>query len=95
MKIDTKEKLEQALSKFGITGEWMKKDEFGFSRHFKFEVLGQECVIRWYHNYSDLIIGNAHIYFDSITKSYYPEVGEWIEFSFRNRNNVLHLKVKE
>lgn len=95
MKIDTKEKLEQALSKFGITGEWIKKDKFGFSRYFKFEVLGQECVIEWYCNYSTLIIGNAEIWFNSITESCYPCAGEWIEFRYDNDVNKLHLKVKE
>lgn len=95
MIIDTQEKLEQALSKFGITGEWINKNEFGFSRYFKFEVLGQEYLIRWFYNYSDLIIGNAEIHFDSITEGCYPEAGEWIDFRFRNRDNALHLKVKE
>ena len=93
--IDTKEKLEEALSGVGIVGEWIKPDKYGFSRFYKFNACGTEVIIEWYCNYSEIIIGSARIWFDSIRLySGYPMAGEWIEFTFRG-NTPLHLKVKE
>ena len=66
MKIDTKEKLEEALSKVGIAGEWINPDEYGFSRLYKFNACGTEVIIEWYCNYSEIIIGSARMWFTHI-----------------------------
>ena len=90
-----KNNLEELLESVGIKGEWINPDEYGFSRTFQFELNGQVLQIEWYCNYSTLIIGNAHFWFDKIsTYRGYPHRGEWIEFSFRNEHPI-HLKVKE
>lgn len=89
----SKEELVEKLDKVGINGEWINPDEYGFSRIFQFELNGQMLEIEWYCNYSTLMIGNAHFWFDNIsTYSGYPRRGEWIEFSFRGEHPV-HLRV--
>lgn len=89
----SKEELVEKLAKVGIDGEWINPDEYGFSRIFQFELNGQTSEIDWYCNYSTLMIGNAHFWFDNIsTYSGYPRNGEWIEFSFMGEHPV-HLKV--
>lgn len=89
----SKEELTEKLAKVGIDGEWINPDKYGFSRTFQFELDGQTIKIEWYCNYSTLMIGNAHFWFDRIcTYSVYPHTGEWIEFSFRGEH-PLHLKV--
>ena len=89
----SKEELVEKLAKVGIDGEWINPDEYGFSRIFQFELNGQTLEIEWYCNYSTLMIGNAHFWFDNIsTYSRYPRHGEWIEFSFRGEHPV-RLKV--
>ena len=91
----SREELEEKLKKVGIYGEWVRPDEYGFSRIFQFDLNGQTIEIEWYCNYSTLMIGNAHFWFDKIsTYSGYPHHGEWIEFSFRCEH-AIHLKVKE
>ena len=91
----SREELEEKLKKVGIYGEWVRPDEYGFSRIFQFDLNGQTIEIEWYCNYSTLMIGNAHFWFDKIsTYSGYPPHGEWIEFSFRCEHPI-HLKVKE
>lgn len=91
----SREELEEKLKKVGIYGEWVRPDEYGFSRIFQFDLNGQTIEIEWYCNYSTLIIGNAHFWFDKIsTYSGYPYHGEWIEFSFRCEHPI-HLKIKE
>lgn len=92
----TKEQLQEKLESVGIKGEWVDKDEHGFSRTFRFEIDGQEFQIEWYCNYSTLIIGNVlHFWFDNINlSSGYPHYGKWIEFTFRGEH-ALHLKVGE
>ena len=88
-----KEELVEKLAKVGIDGDWINPDEYGFSRIFQFELNGQTLEIEWCCNYSTLMIGNAHFWFDNIsTYSGYPRHGEWIEFSFRGEHPV-HLKV--
>ena len=91
----SREELEEKLKKVGIYGEWVRPDEYGFSRIFQFDLNGQTIEIEWYCNYSTLMIGNAHFWFDKIsTYSGYPHHGEWIEFSLRCEHPI-HLKVKE
>ena len=91
----SKEELVEKLAKVGIDGEWINPDEYGFSRIFQFELNGQIIKIEWFCNYSTLMIGNAHFWFDRIsTYSGYRMQGNWIEFSFKNEH-PLHLKVKE
>lgn len=91
----SKEELEKKLSSVGISGEWVDEDEYGFSRVFQFTIEDQIIKIEWYCNYSTLMIGNAHFWFDRIsTYSGYPDRGVWIEFSFRGEHPV-HLKVKQ
>ena len=91
----SKEELIEKLTEVGINGEWINPDEYGFSRIFQFELNGQTIKIEWFCNYSTLMIGNAHFWFDRIsTYSGYPMQGVWIEFSFGNEK-PLHLKVKE
>lgn len=91
----SREELEEKLKKVGIYGEWVRPDEYGFSRIFQFDLNGQTIEIEWYCNYSTLMIGNAHFWFDKIsTYSGYPHHGKWIEFSFRCEHPI-HLKVKE
>mgnify|MGYP003535394298 CR=1 FL=1 len=82
-----KEELVEKLSEVGINGEWINKDEYGFSRLFQFELNGQPIQIEWYCNYSTIMIGNS-------TYSGYPRQGKWIEFSFRNEH-PLHLMIAE
>ena len=89
----SKEELEEKLTSVGISGEWVDEDEYGFSRVFQFTLENQIVKIEWYCNYSTLMIGNAHFWFDRISAySGYPHTGEWIEFSFRGEHPV-HLKV--
>lgn len=89
------EELVEKLEKVGIKGEWINPDEYGFSRTFQFELDRQVIQIEWYCNYSTLMIGNAHFWFDRIsTYSGYPHRGEWIEFIFRNEHPV-HLRVSK
>lgn len=91
----SKEELEKKLSSVGIFGEWVDKDKYGFSRVFQFTLGDQIIKIEWYCNYSTLMIGNAHFWFDRISISNkYPYRGEWIEFSFRGEHPV-YLKVKQ
>ena len=91
----SKEELVEKLAKVGINGEWIEPDKYGFSRIFQFELNGQIIKIEWFCNYSTLMIGNAHFWFDRIsTYSGSPMQGKWIEFSFGNEH-PLHLKVKE
>ena len=93
--VDTKEKLEEALFKVGISGEWINPDKCGFSRLYKFNACGTEVIIEWYCNYSEIIIGSARMCFTHIsTYSGYPMAGEWIEFSC-NGEKPLHLKIRE
>lgn len=61
MIVDTKEKLEETLSKVGIVGEWINPDKYGFSRVYKFNACGTEIIIEWYCNYSEIQIGNARM----------------------------------
>lgn len=91
----SKEELFKTLESVGIEVEWIKPDEYGFSRLLQFELDGQVIQIEWYSNYSTLMIGNAHFWFDRIsTCSFYPYSGKWIEFSFGNERPV-HLRIKE
>ena len=91
----SKEELVEKLTEVGINGEWINPDKYGFSRIFQFELDGQSIQIEWYSNYSTIMIGNVHFWFDRIsTYSGYPMQGKWIEFSFGNEH-PLHLKVKE
>lgn len=86
----TQEELVKKLEKVGIKGEWVKPDEYGFSRLFQFAVDEQIIKIEWYCNYSILMVGNAHSFFDSIdTNSHYPHSGHWIEFSFRGKPQLI------
>lgn len=90
----TKTELEEKFLKARIKGEWVSVDEYGFSRIFKFTLDNQIIQIEWYCNYCTLIIGNVRFWFDHINiNRRYPEVGEWIEFSFRGEH-PLHLKVR-
>ena len=91
----SKEELEKKLSSVGISGEWVEIDKYGFSRIYQFMIEDQLIKIEWYCNYSTLMIGNAHFWFDTIRLcSGYPFMGKWIEFSFRGEHPV-HLKIKE
>lgn len=91
----TQEQLQEKLESVGIKGEWVDKDENGFSRTFRFEIDGQVFNIEWYKNYSTLMVGNVHYWFDNIsTWSGYPYHGKWIEFIFGN-DHALHVKVGE
>lgn len=89
-----KEELEEKLAKAGIKGEWVNANKYGYSRTFQFELDNQIIQIEWYYNYSTIMIGNAHFWFDHINiNSCYPMQGEWIEFSLRGER-PLHLKVR-
>lgn len=95
MIVDTKEKLEEALSKVGIVGEWINPDKYGFSRFYKFNACGTDVIIKWYCNYSEIVIGSARMWFTHInTYSGYPMFGKWIEFTFKGEK-PLHLKIDE
>ena len=90
----TQEQLQDKLESVGIKGEWVNHNKYGFSRIFQFEIDGQIFKIEWYCNYSTLMVGSVHFWFDNIkTYSGYPCIGEWIEFTFRGEN-ALHLRVK-
>lgn len=89
----TKEELVNKLDKVGIKGQWINQNEYGFSRIYEFAINEQIIQIEWYANYSTVMIGNAHFWFDNILlHSSYPMQGEWIEFSFRGEH-PLHIKV--
>ena len=91
----SQEELVEKLVKVGINGEWIDADEYGFSRLFQFELNEQLIQVEWYWNYSTIMIGNAHFWFDRISAySGYTRNGKWIEFSFRNEH-PLHLKIAE
>lgn len=95
IRVDTKKKLEDALSKVGISGEWINQDKYGFSRTYKFNACGTDVIIVWWCNYSTVRIGNAEMWFTHIdTYTCYPMRGEWIEFTY-NGEQPLHLKIKE
>ena len=71
----TKEQLQDILESVGIKGEWVNQDAYGFSRIFQFEIDGQKFQIEWYCNYSTLMIGNVHFWFDNInSNSGYPHI---------------------
>lgn len=90
----TQEELVNRLEKVGIKGQWINSDKYGFSRIYEFAINEQIIQIEWYANYSTVMIGNAHFWFDNILlHSSYPMQGEWIEFSFRGEH-PLHIKVK-
>ena len=93
--INTKEKLEQIMSEVGISGNWINADQYGFSRTYLFNVNGQDIVIEWYCNYSNVNIGNVRLWVDSIqADDCYPEHGKWIEMMYQGRT-VAHIKVGE
>lgn len=90
----TQEELVNRLEIVGIKGRWINPDKYGFSRIYEFVINEQIIQIEWYVNYSTIMIGNAHFWFDSILlNSAYPMQGEWIEFSFKGEH-PLHIKVK-
>lgn len=90
----TQEELVNRLKKVGIKGQWINSDKYGFSRIYEFAINEQVIQIEWYANYSTVMIGNAHFWFDNILlHSSYPMQGEWIEFSLRGEH-PLHIKVK-
>ena len=95
MTVETQEKLEQALAKYGIKGEWINEDEYGFSRNYKFVLNNIEYFIEWYCNYSSIMVGNAEFYFDSIVYSGHCKQGNWLEFKFRGQEHGLMLNVEE
>lgn len=91
----SKEELVAKLEIVGIKGEWVWPDKYGFSRLFQFELDGKKIQIEWYCNYSILMIGNVHFFFDRIiTYTGYPHPGEWIGFSYRGEE-PLHLRVSK
>ena len=96
IKVDSKEKLEEALSKVGIVGEWVNPDKSGFTRFYKFNACGTKVIIEWYWNYSEISINdNVRMYFTHInTYCGFSMPGEWIEFTFKGEK-PLHLKVRE
>ena len=74
-----KEELVEKFSEVGINGEWIDENEYGFSRLFQFELNGQPIQIEWYCNYSTIMIGNVHFWFDRISAySGYPIQGKCI-----------------
>ena len=82
----TQEELVNRLEKVDIKGQWINSDEFAINE--------QIIQIEWYANYSTIMIGNVHFWFDNILlHSSYPMQGEWIEFSLRGEH-PLHIKVK-
>lgn len=95
MTVETQEKLEQALAKYGIKGEWINEDEYGFSRNYKFVLNNIEYLIEWYCNYSSIMVGNAEFYFDSIVYSGHCKSGNWLEFKFRDQEHGLMLNAEE
>lgn len=91
----SKEELVEKLEKVGIKGEWINFDKYDFSRTYQFELDGQVIQIEWYCNYSNLMIGNVHFFFDRIiTYTGYPHPGEWIGFSYRG-GEPLYLRVSK
>ena len=88
MRINTKENLEKVLNKnqIEVVG-WTNKDEYGFSRKYKFVVRGVEYVIDWWCNVSYLTTGECQIPFTDIEYS-----GTWPN-SFRN--NLVFKKAGE
>ena len=74
----TQEELVNKLEKVGINGEWVKPDEYGFSRIFQFKLDEQIIEIEWYCNYCTLMIGNMHFWFDRIGTWSISSLGNYI-----------------
>lgn len=94
MTVETKEKLETVLKKYGIEGEWINEDDYGFSRNYNFVLNNITYVIEWYCNYSTIMVGNVEFYFDSIIYSSHCKSGNWIEFTFRGQKHGLMLNTE-
>lgn len=94
MRVDSKEKLERALSEVGIVGEWIEPDKYGYSRLYEFNARGTNVVIEWYCNYPTIMIGSASMSFTHINvfRGCHGD-REWIEFTFKGEN-PLRLMIK-
>ena len=46
-----------------LNGRLVNVDDFGFSREFEFDALGETYKVIWYHNQSTLIAGNVRVMF--------------------------------
>ena len=92
---DTQEKLEKYMRLHGIVGAWTDRDDTGFSRTFRFEVFGTECVVWWFPNYSKIRVGGVGEYwFDRITdEQNVPVVGRWLCFQLGANDKGLQLKI--
>lgn len=56
-----------------LNGRLVNVDEFGFSREFEFDVLGETYKVVWYHNQSTLITGNVRVmFFDAEISNTWP-----------------------
>lgn len=56
-----------------LNGRLVNVDEFGFSREFEFDVLGEIYKVIWYHNQSTLIAGNVRVmFFDAEISNTWP-----------------------
>ena len=94
MRVDTLEKLTEMLDKCNIQYERIKIDEVGFSRTFKCKSYESEFIIEWYKNYSTLMIGDIHIWFNDISSySGYPMHGTWVEFG--GMDSKIHIRVRK
>lgn len=93
MLLDTQEKLQTMLDKCHIQYEKVKFDDVGFSRTYKCKAFETEFVIEWYTNYSTLMIGDFHIWFNNLSDySGYPYHGTWVEFG--GMGSKIHLRVE-
>lgn len=67
----TKEKLEKVLESNDCIKAigWVKKDKYGFSRTYQFEVRGVVYEIEWWKNISYLHCGEMIVLFDEMNIS--------------------------
>ena len=92
---DTQDKLENYLRIHGIVGAWVDRDADGFTRRFRFEVGGVECVIWWFPNFSEIrVSGVAEYWFDRCSDEInVPVVGKWLCFQLGANDKGLMLKI--
>lgn len=93
---DTQDKLEKYLRLHGIVGAWQDLSKDGFSRKFRFEACGVECVIWWFPNFSSIrVCGVGEYWFDRIDdEKNVPVVGgQWLCFQLGANDKGFKLKI--
>lgn len=81
----TQEQLEIALNNLGISYQLVEVDDYGFSRVYKFNLLGLDYYIEWWNNISYLSIASRNLNkkaFERITRGdSHPSFRKAVRFS--------------